>query len=106
METLIRLAVALGDHNMLLEATHHLRRSPVDTYKYLYEKTRLELAERAYVSLKRVLRAKVDALLKESPANTQTSRLVYLLEMFQGYQSKLKKGGVQPKDDGTIFPGI
>lgn len=106
METLIQLAIDLGDHNILLEATFQLRRPPLDTCKYLYERTRKELAARSYASLKKMFRGRVDALTRAAAASegagSTQNRLAFLLEIFQSYQ-RLKKSGVQPKDEGILM---
>ena len=84
--------------------TFQLRRPPLETSKYLFERHRRELARTSYSCLKKMLRRKVDEMIvkkSESSADRLNlqSRLAFLIELYQSLQ-KLKKGGVQGKDEG------
>ena len=62
MATLIRLATELSDPYILLEITFQLRRPPLETSKFLFERRRRELAHEAYAGLKKIMRAKVQTV--------------------------------------------
>ena len=89
---------------MTSPVTFQLRRPPLETSKYLFERHRRELARTSYGCLKKMLRRKVDEMIvkkSESSADRLNlqSRLAFLIELYQSLQ-KLKKGGVQGKDEG------
>ena len=89
---------------MTSPVTFQLRRPPLETSKYLFERHRRELARTSYSCLKKMLRRKVDEMIvkkSESSADRLNlqSRLAFLIELYQSLQ-KLKKGGVQGKDEG------
>ena len=89
---------------MTSPGTFQLRRPPLETSKYLFERHRRELARTSYSCLKKMLRRKVDEMIvkkSESSADRLNlqSRLAFLIELYQSLQ-KLKKGGVQGKDEG------
>ena len=98
MNTLLDLAMELKEQQIFLEVASQLRRLPDGHQKYLYEKHRKIIAQKAYDELKTVLRTKVEEHI--SFDSSMETRLGFLFELFQTH-SKLRRTW-QTKDDAVI----